>query len=295
MGRFKIMDGTTTTGYDAVCMVTDQADSFACTGTLIDSRHVLTAGHCGQKWSGHTDPKIIFGPTFWSPLAIYQGERVYQHPGYRGERNLTYDSSNDMCIVRLSADVTEVAPVGIYRSTPTVGQILTLVGFGGVGSGATGSDGSAGVKYVGTTPIEGVSSTIITWIFDPGESSIAPGDSGGPAFIGGQVAGVTSAGEITGGPPAQWGDQAWDTRVDPYAEWIDNIIAAGTDTGEDGPQPDSKQTVGVTVGSNSTTDASIRPTTTVHREHRDIPSGRYQGEYDLAVAATANLTYDPFA
>lgn len=284
------MDGTPTTGYDAVCMVTDQSDSFACTGTLIDPRHVLTAGHCGQKWAGHTSPKIIFGSTFWEPVAIYQGERVYQHPGYRGENNLTYNNSNDLCIVRLSAEVTEVAPLEIYRSAPTVGQTIVIVGFGGTGSGASGSEGDAGVKYVGTTDIEIVSSTIISWFFDPGESTIAPGDSGGPAFIGGKVAGVTSAGEIND-PPAQWGDQAWDTRVDPYAEWIDNILSSGNDQGEAGAQPDSVISVTVSVGGIVTTSSSIRPTTTTYRESRNIPSGRYKGEYDLVVAVTANLTY----
>ncbi len=104
--------------------------------------------------------------------------------------------------------------------------MLTLVGFGEGGTGASGGNGDFGIKRIGTTPIDGVQPHLVTWNFDnEKESNTAPGDSGGPAYIqsGGvyYVAGVTSGGTRDN---AGLGDFSFDTRVDAYAAWIDSIV-----------------------------------------------------------------------
>ena len=104
---------------------------------------------------------------------------------------------NDIAIYKLDRAVTNVTPSPISRTTPTVGQLLTLVGFGGGGTGTTGHTGDYGTKRVGTTPIDQVTAQTIFWNFDNNtESNTAPGDSGGPAFVvnGGlwELAGINS-------------------------------------------------------------------------------------------------------
>jgi hypothetical protein len=81
--------------------------------------------------------------------------------------------------------------------------------------------------------------------FDKLEVGIASGDSGGPGFIDGRIAGVHSfgftyfcggAGSPTNGPDftcgldSSYGEMSGDTRVSTYADWIDGVVAKGTDT-----------------------------------------------------------------
>lgn len=220
----RIVNGTVTANYPSVGLIGDTS-GFHCTGTLIAPQYVLTAGHCAEG-IGATAGRFKLGDT------VYATTAVYIHPNYNGNA-IGSDSANDIAIFKLDRPVTNVTPSPIYRGSPSVGQLLTLVGFGGGGTGTTGHDGSFGTKRVGTTPIDSVSSKLISWRFDNNtESNTAPGDSGGPAFVnvGGvnYVAGVTSGGDRD---DAAIGDNSFDTRVDAYATWIDSIIGVVTNPG----------------------------------------------------------------
>jgi|GEM_PF-672574 len=222
----RIVNGTQTSDYPAVGLIGESGYHF-CTGTLIAPQYVLTAAHCAEG-VGNTSGTFTVGGR------SYQTERVYVHPNYN--RNaIGSDSANDIAIYKLSQPVIGITPMDIFRGIPQVGQLLTLVGFGGGGNGTTGTNGDFGIKRVGTTPIDQVTRTLIHWDFDNNtEANTAPGDSGGPAFvtINGvkYIAGVTSGGDS---PNASIGDHSFDTRVDAYADWITNI-AGVTGSGTDG-------------------------------------------------------------
>jgi hypothetical protein len=229
-----IINGNPTAEYDAVGLVGNRTGWF-CTGTLIAPQFVLTAGHCAEGIRATHGRFAIDGST-------YATSQVYVHPDYNGNRIGFSDNANDIAIFQLSVSVAGVEPDAIFRGTPHVGDVVTLVGFGAGGTGSSGHDGSFGTKRAGTTPIDGVTPRRILWTFDNNqESNTAPGDSGGPAYItmGGvnYVAGVTSGGDRY---DAGIGDHSYDTRVDYYASWIDSIVGISEplDSGPaPGPQP----------------------------------------------------------
>ena len=216
----RIVNGEQTSDYEAVGFV----GPLGCTGTLISPMHVLTAAHCTEG-VGNTQGRFeVNGQT-------YTTTRIYNHPDYNPNN---FSRGDDLAIMELSRPVTGVTPMDIFRQTPQIGTMLTLVGFGEGGTSTGGYDPSDNGKQVGQTELEAVTAEHIAWNFDKhSEANTAPGDSGGPAFINsnGQmlIAGVTSGGD---GDAHTLGDYSFDTRIDVHADWIDGIV--GTTNGGGG-------------------------------------------------------------
>ena len=149
-----IVNGTPTSRFSGVGLVGDSYWGNFCSGTLINSTHVLTAAHCAEG-VGNTQGRFTVNGT------TYGTSNVYVHPNYNSY-GIGTDQANDIAIYELSSPVTGVNPYSIYRDALQVGQLLTLVGFGAGGTGDSGHNGDFGTKRVGTTPIDGVNATLIT-------------------------------------------------------------------------------------------------------------------------------------
>jgi len=91
------------------------------------------------------------------------------------------------------------------------------------------------------------------------EVGIAPGDSGGPGFVDGKIAGVHSfgftyfcggAGSPTNGTDfdcglnSSWGEMSGDTRVSTFAGWVDRVVTRGANTNIPELAPRSRATRG---------------------------------------------------
>ena len=227
----RVVGGTPTDQFRSVGIIGDRFGGF-CSGTLITPRAVATAAHCAVGINNADGRFSVEGVT-------YATTSIHVHPSYND-----FTLNNDIAVFRLSRPITNIEPSPIFRGTPRVGQILTLVGYGAGGTGASGHTGDFGTKRVGLTPIDGVEETLITWRFDDEtESNTAPGDSGGAAFldVNGQyhLAGITSGGDRW---DAGFGDNSFDTRVDSFADWIDATTDSEAEDSSDGGSVEDQTT-----------------------------------------------------
>jgi len=167
-----------------------------------------------------------------------------------------YREDNDIAIIELAETAPQFADrYDIYRGDDELGQTVTFVGYGSTGTGDTGKNAAypTGVARYGDNTYDilsgewkgsdvwGTDIGCLLYDFDDGtkahdaignnsgeqnlgvgdrEVSHAGGDSGGPGFIGGKIAGVHSWGSET----TSYGGYGGDTRVSVYAGWIDSIV-----------------------------------------------------------------------
>lgn len=197
------------TEYDPVGMMlfTNENGSFICSGVLITSEWVLTAGHC-------TDGTNITATTFTVGGSTYNADlsSITPHPSFS---RLNIFTGYDIGLFRLQTPVTNVTPAELYDGDSEVGLTGTSVGFGRTGTGLTGATLTHGTKRAGNNRIDnrggvieglvsfiGVSDRIIFADFDNESDTstnltgpttapiaedleylIAGGDSGGGLYI----------------------------------------------------------------------------------------------------------------
>ena len=188
-------------------------DVITCTGTVISSTKVLTAGHC--------DTDIPFGSTY-----VIAGRNTLDdntQGGYIARVQSTWTDQNfnlaalnsqqtgvvptdDVAVLTLEAPLPAAyTPVTLTAqgntSTYTAGTSATVVGYGET---TAGDSSTAGTLHSATIPIQsdstcsvmtGYSATTMTCAGPPaGGVSACHGDSGGPLFVNGVEAGITDWG-----------------------------------------------------------------------------------------------------
>ena len=238
-----------------------------------DGLHILTAAHCfnNQDNSANLNPNpgdyIVTFELADGTFEEIDVEEIFIHPDWESDDS----SNNDIAVIKLSNEAPDVESYEIYRDTDEIGQTFTRVGYGLPGTGTTGQisfpEEDPPVKRFGQNVYDALSDifsdppnnlqalegTQLAFDFDSGEPendafgqeygleqlgverevNSTRGDSGGPAFIDGQIAGFTSYGfspstdgidvdDINGN--SNFGEYSVDTRVSAYASFIDEIL-----------------------------------------------------------------------
>jgi len=233
---------------------------------LADRRHILTVAHFLDDLSRLEDLQLNFNiPNQDITVTV---SSLITHPGWQQNSD---NYNHDLGIIELSQPINSSAIQGyqLYRQFDEVGQIMTKAGFSETIDPETGrvldqhkSLHSGTNRYDTTTdainPLfhSSIATAMqLSYDFDNGEQQHDAygrllgiqdvgtgnsevfsnlGDSGGPAFIDGKIAGLASfifrydvggiTADITSQQDSSYGEMASDTRVSKYAPWIDQII-----------------------------------------------------------------------
>ena len=196
--------------------------SHICTGTLIDTEVVLTAGHCVYMPEegidlineNTNDLEIVGGSNM--DIHYTWASRIIKHDKWNG--NIYDPLAVDLAIIYLEEPVLGVETYGLSHSPLQVGQNGIIVGYGN----NTNSGGDT-VHREGTTKVIELKGEKVFELGYP--TGTCRGDSGGPFFASQDdkwvVAGVTSYGVGTE-CLAHMGN--WDVNVYTYREWINSIV-----------------------------------------------------------------------
>lgn len=215
-----IVGGWIEAGMESSLAILEYGDP-VCSGTLVDSRLVVTAGHC------------VFGVS--SPLQVFFGVNA-NRPGtgqvvdvdsYTIHPNFNYNTLDaDIAVMELAADApvtpSPMLPAGVFDNS-WVGQPLRFVGYGSTNWYGNGS----GRKRAVDIDVDAVDAD--TFTFYDSTHQTCYGDSGGGAFAEYdgqyQLIGVTSYGDY------YCDTYGVDTRVDAYLTWVEGFMGGGGNPG----------------------------------------------------------------
>ena len=238
----RIKGGTNTPqGNFMDCVAVGSDTNWCCSGTLVASNLVVTAGHCEHCWDGNYVNRVFFGNDVNGNNGLHVVLRVKIPPLLAGFGGSANNYANDISVLVLESDVLGIKPrrVATEAQINSV-QMVRLVGFGSTNDAGTLGYGikrevdvaiastacelpdapnkfgcNAGMELVAGKPLSNRDS--------------CSGDSGGPAYIWGGddwlLAGVTSRPMKVNGsnPSSPCGDGGIYTRVDRFESWLRSI------------------------------------------------------------------------
>ena len=261
--------------------------TFGCSAALLGTgMHLLTAAHCvtddvGNLIGGTAGSATFITASGASQIAV---SSFNVHSGWNGD----VINGNDLAVLTLAvAAPTDADRYDLYSASDEVGQVGRKVGYGESGIGqddsanfpfGTAREGQnlydANDAFIEANSNLGPIGDQLFYDFDNGNAAndafgfffgaaladlglgsdevmAAPGDSGGPTFINGMIAGITSYGlrlafvgggssDVDGDLNASYGELAADTRVSSYFQWITGATSI--------PEPASLAILGFGLG-----------------------------------------------
>lgn len=224
--------------YPTVVALEEQPGNWFCTGTLIDSKWVLTAAHCvaeGPATGLHVrfDDADVNDATGGKVVAV---AKVHSNPMFDWE---AWD--NDIALLELAEPVTDRTPTPIHRDAIAAGTAVLDVGYGVEDN----NDGGGGLlRQVSKVTADcagandpGVSGDNLVCMDASDGRGSCFGDSGGPTFA--EINGARVVVGVTSGGTGDLCGAGWDLYTSVHAElaFIDSVMNAAPTPPEPDPMP----------------------------------------------------------
>ena len=192
----------------------------ACSGALVSSTWVMTAGHCFHDVAG----RRVSGATPYPTTATLDTADLAADAGQtRNVVEVRQSSKNDIALVRLDQPVTDVSPVSVSTTKPARGEVLTFAGWGATSS----VDPHPSTQlYWGQVQVSTIKTTtvLVKGYYPAPDTSACPYDSGAPYLR-------TPAGRTpvlvsveNDGPNCPHSLQETTARVDVIADWVSSVV-----------------------------------------------------------------------
>jgi hypothetical protein len=257
-GSHSVVPGTITFGLNLDGIVSFEREGASIgTGVLISDRHILTAAHVAE----FVDP-LSYQAQFYLPSGNLGVDLVPMQARYPDRWSESGRNEADIAILELATDAPAAAQrYTLYGLDDEVGKSAVIAGHGAIGLGTLGGRDLSGdlVLHAGWNRIEvraedlsddivdAAPGDMLAFDFDSGlpannvldllgtssdlgfgvdEVGVYIGDSGGPLFIDGAIAGVHRAivgrldGDYTTAEDGSWGELGLVTRVSSFRDFI---------------------------------------------------------------------------
>jgi hypothetical protein len=161
----------------------------------------------------------------------YTVKRVVAHPDATGPAGAPPDV--DLALIELTAAVTGVEPVTLYKGRAELGLTAFIVGYGDYGVAGAPFRRTDGTRRAVANRIDDAGPKRVFLTFDAPPSGLAlegvgaPGDSGGPALaeVDGRLVLVGVSSASMNGRPGTYGVVDVYTRISSYVDWIERTMA----------------------------------------------------------------------
>ncbi|WP_127507516.1 S1 family peptidase [Actinoplanes solisilvae] len=192
----------------------------ACSGALVSSQWIITAGHCFRDANGVRVERPVADSTV---ATIGRTDLTDTTKGHDLEIvEVRQSPTADVSLAKLAEPVRDIRPIKVSGTAPEVGTVLRLTGYG-----STTSSNPAPVTWLRTGQLEvvGLTATVtqVKGHAPQADTTPCPYDSGGPFFVERGRKGPALVAVVSNGPSCPHSSIESAARVDNIADWVAEV------------------------------------------------------------------------